>query len=171
MGKAEIGLGIAIFGISAKNYRGHRNSRPNPWLGGLFRGRLKFSVPNIVFSDREPCPIFHSPPLCENCLACRNVKFHLGNSHTKNRTAILKTKYSSRFFLFMPFWASPGPRVAGNGSPDFSSWTWADSQPHPCLGEGSLVAMLLLSPRRHHTKKPQGGFCLNEFTQSGNSFL
>ena len=40
-GKAEIGLGTAIFGISVKNYRGYRNSRPNPCPGDPFRDRLK----------------------------------------------------------------------------------------------------------------------------------
>ena len=50
-GKAEIGLGIAIFGISVKSYRGYRSSRPNPLLGGLFRGRLKISMPSIIFPN------------------------------------------------------------------------------------------------------------------------
>ena len=49
-GKAEIGLGTAIFGISVKNDRVYRNSRPNPCPGDHFRGRPKVSVPNIVFS-------------------------------------------------------------------------------------------------------------------------
>ena len=40
LGKAEIGIGSAIFGISSKSYNGFRNYRPNPWLGGLFRGHL-----------------------------------------------------------------------------------------------------------------------------------
>ena len=43
-GKAEIGLGTAIFGISVKNYRGYRNSRPNPCPGDPFRDRLKMVV-------------------------------------------------------------------------------------------------------------------------------
>ena len=43
--KAEIGLGTAIFGISVKNYTGFRNSRPNPCLEDLFRGRPKISGP------------------------------------------------------------------------------------------------------------------------------
>ena len=48
-GKAEIGLGTAIFGISVKNYIGGQIFRPNPCPGDPFRGRLKISVPNIVF--------------------------------------------------------------------------------------------------------------------------
>ena len=47
-GKAEIGLGTAIFGISASNYKGFRSSRPNPCPGDPFRGRLKISVPSMV---------------------------------------------------------------------------------------------------------------------------
>ena len=43
-GRAEIGLGTAIFGISVKNYRGYRNSRPNPCPGDPFRDRLKMVV-------------------------------------------------------------------------------------------------------------------------------
>ena len=43
-GKAEIGLGTAIFGISVKNYRGDRNSGPNPCSGDPFRDRLKMVV-------------------------------------------------------------------------------------------------------------------------------
>ena len=93
--KSEIGLGTAIFRISAKNYRGHRSSRPNPLLGGLFRGRLKISKPSIIFSNRIPYIIFQSEPLCENCPACRNSKPPLGNFRTKNKTAILKHKYSN----------------------------------------------------------------------------
>ena len=65
-GKAEIGLGIAIFGISVKNYRGYRSSRPNPLLGGLFRGRLKISIPNKICSNREPYISVHNEPLGEN---------------------------------------------------------------------------------------------------------
>ena len=72
LGKAEIGLGIAIFGISVKNYRGYRSSRPNPWLGGPFRGRLKISIPNKAFSNRRPRPIFQSKPLCD---IARHVEF------------------------------------------------------------------------------------------------
>ena len=43
-GRSEIGLRTTIFGISVKNYTGFRNSRPNPWPGGLFRGRVKIST-------------------------------------------------------------------------------------------------------------------------------
>ena len=43
-GKAEIGLGTAIFGISASNYKGFRSSRPNPCPGDPFRDRLKMVV-------------------------------------------------------------------------------------------------------------------------------
>ena len=82
-GKAEIGLGTAIFGISVKNYRGYRNSRPNPLLGGLFRGRLKISILDMVISNRKPCLIIQSEPLCENCPTCRNSKPLLGNFRTQ----------------------------------------------------------------------------------------
>ena len=44
LGRSEIGLRTTIFGISVKNYTGFRNSRPNPWPGGLFRGRVKIST-------------------------------------------------------------------------------------------------------------------------------
>ena len=39
--KAEIGLGTAIFGISASNYIGFRSSRPNPCPGDPCRGHSK----------------------------------------------------------------------------------------------------------------------------------
>ena len=42
--RAEIGLGTAIFGISASNYKGFRSSRPNPCPGDPFRDRLKMVV-------------------------------------------------------------------------------------------------------------------------------
>ena len=89
-GKAEIGLRTAIFRISAKMYRGYRNSRPNPLLGGVNRGRLKISIPNMTLSYRKPCPIFQGEPLCEDCPAGRNSKPHLGNSHTKTERQFLK---------------------------------------------------------------------------------
>ena len=89
-GKAEIGLGTAIFGISVKNYRGYRNSRPNPLLGGLFRGRLKISILDMVISNRKPCLIIQSEPLCENCPACRNSKPPLGNFRTKTKRQFFK---------------------------------------------------------------------------------
>ena len=88
-GKAEIGLGNAIFGISVKNYRGYRSSHPNPLLGGLFRGRLKISIPNIIFSNRKPYITFQSEALCENCPACRNSKPPLGNFRTKTKRQFL----------------------------------------------------------------------------------
>ena len=105
-GKAEIGLGTAIFGISVKNYRGYRNSRPNPLLGGLFRGRLKISILDMGISTRKPCLIIQSEPLCENCPACRNSEPPLGNVRTKNKTAIFKKKYSNK--------SSPGGDAGGN---------------------------------------------------------
>ena len=37
-----------MFENSAKNDRGHRNSRPNPLLGGLFRGRLRISIRKVA---------------------------------------------------------------------------------------------------------------------------
>merc|ERR1711978_426766 len=49
----------------------------------------------MACSIRQPCLIFQSEPLCENCPACRNSKPPLGNFRTKNKTAILKNKYSS----------------------------------------------------------------------------
>ena len=50
-GKAEIGLGTAIFGISASNYKGFRSSRPNPCPGDPFRDRLKMVV--VVEGDER----------------------------------------------------------------------------------------------------------------------
>ena len=110
LGKAEIGLGIAIFGISVKNYRGYRNSRPNPLLGNPFCGRLQISIPIMAFSGRKPCPVFQSEPLCENCPACKNSKPPLGNFRTKNETAILKKKYSTQnvfVFFLLPIMKLP----------------------------------------------------------------
>ena len=100
LGKAEIGLGTTIFGISVKSYRGYRNSRPNPLLGGPFRGRLKISVPKMEYSSRAPCPIFQSEPLCKNCPACKKTKPPLGNFLKKRGAAILKKKCSIICFIF-----------------------------------------------------------------------
>ena len=46
--KADIGLGIAIFRISANNYRGCRKSRAVPCPVDPVRGRLKSLVPYMV---------------------------------------------------------------------------------------------------------------------------
>ena len=54
-GKAEIGLGTAIFGISVKNDRVYRNSRPNPCPGDPFRDRLKMVV--VVEGDGRWWPV------------------------------------------------------------------------------------------------------------------
>ena len=43
-GKAETGLGTAIFGISAKNFMGGLIFRPNSRPGDPFRDRLKMVV-------------------------------------------------------------------------------------------------------------------------------
>ena len=39
-----------------QNYRGVPKSRPNPLLGGLFRGRSKIAIRSLIFSHRLPCP-------------------------------------------------------------------------------------------------------------------
>ena len=52
-GKTEIGLGTAIFGISASNYKGELMFRPNPRPGDPFRDRLKISVPNTEVLEGE----------------------------------------------------------------------------------------------------------------------
>ena len=130
-----------MFGNSVKNYKGHPNSRPNPLLGGLFRGRLKISILDMVISNRKPCLIIQSEPLCENCPACRNSKPPLGNFRTKNRTAILKIKYSRIFGIspksiwsFCFFWGPPwGPGWAQNVAQK-TSFRTPKYRPNPANG-------------------------------------
>merc|ERR1711973_386045 len=44
----------------------------------------------MVISNRKPCLIIQSEPLCENCPACRNSKPPLGNFRTKTKRQFLK---------------------------------------------------------------------------------
>ena len=49
LGKAEIGLGTTIFGISAKNDALRLIFRPNPCPGDPLRDHLKISIANMMF--------------------------------------------------------------------------------------------------------------------------
>ena len=101
------------FGISAKNNTGHRNYRRNLWFGGVFRGRLKISIPSVVFSNRRLCPIVQSEPLCEIFPACRISNPTPANSRAKNRTAILE--YSKWIFQKKGYLKGPSKGILGNG--------------------------------------------------------
>ena len=62
LGRAEIGLGNTMFGISVKTYTGYRHSRPNPLLGGLFRGRFKVAYQTLSFRLESHALFFQVGP-------------------------------------------------------------------------------------------------------------
>merc|ERR1711978_739114 len=56
----------------------------------------------MACSIRQPCLIFQSEPLCENCPACRNSKPPLGSFRAKTKRLFLKTMLSYFLISYVP---------------------------------------------------------------------